>query len=344
MKTSNSTALVVTTAVLTTAVVSYCVHRISLRRQVSHWQEKRAAERKGRIRAEVKLRTALKQHQPNNNDTTNGTFLLKQIGAVISPYTKRMGTPRQGALAPSSRGYIEFTSSIQPAALEGMERYSHVWIVFQFHANTDLAGESLKSKIKPPRAPIKVGMLSTRSPHRPNPIGLSLVKFEKLQGRRMYISGLDLVNGTPVYDVKPCVPWDIPGFGGNVGMLIVPEWVSQQDALPQVEFTAQATASLQKLMAKTHGIFQVYEKSQIELVENAIKEILVQDPRSGHTRGTATSTDKPYNIMFGSAQVQFIVESTGLVRVVGIHQVAFPDTAYVDGIPLASEARKEGLC
>jgi len=348
---SPSTALAVASAVLTTAVVSYCVHRISLNRHVSEWQEKRAAERKGRIRAEVKLRTALKQQQRSSTNTTkDNTFTLKQIGTVRSPFTKRMGTPRQGALAPSSRGYIEFSHDIQPAALEGMEQYSHVWVVFQFHANTDLVGESRKSKIKPPRAPVKVGMLSTRSPHRPNPIGLSLVKFERLQGRRLYISALDLVNGTPIYDVKPCVPWDIPGFGlsnCDSNVLIVPEWVSQQDALPQVEFTTHASAALKELMSTGNVVSQAYEKTEFELVKSAIQEILAQDPRSGHKRGTAT-TDMPYNILFGSAQVEFVVESSGNVQVVGTRPAEFPEEAYVDGIPLASEAAnvvaRDGNC
>lgn len=248
-----------------------------------------------------------------------------------------MGTPRQGALAPSSRGYIEFSPEIQPAALEGLERYSHVWIVFEFHANTDLL-ESRKSKIKPPRAPIKVGMLATRSPHRVNPIGLSLVKFERLKGRRLYISALDLVNGTPVYDLKPCVPWDVPGYGLDTeeNVLVVPEWVCQQDALSQVNFTTQASTALQEIMKR--GISAVYEKSEYGLVKRAIEEILAQDPRSGHTRGTASTQDKPYNIMFGSVRVEFVVKSTGLVQVVGIQQVEFPEEAYVDGIPLVLES------
>ena len=137
--------LTVTASVLTTAFVSYCLHKITLTHHASQWEQKRAAERTGRIRTEIKLRTALKQQpQPNKSNT----FTLKQIGTVISPYTKRMGTPRQGALCPSSRAYVEFSHDIQPAALEGLEQYSHVWIIFEFHANTDLAGESRKSKAR----------------------------------------------------------------------------------------------------------------------------------------------------------------------------------------------------
>jgi tRNA-Thr(GGU) m(6)t(6)A37 methyltransferase TsaA len=345
---SSSTTIAVTAAtILTTAIVSYCIHRITqLNRQVSHCQKERAAERTGRIRAEVKLRTALKQQQSTNN---GNTFTLRQIGTVVSPFTKRMGTPRQGALAVSSRGYIEFSDDIQPAALEGLEHYSHVWILFEFHANTDVSSITRKSKIKPPRAPHKVGMLSTRSPHRPNPIGLSLVKMESVQKRRLYISALDLVNGTPVYDVKPCVPWDVPGVDCSMNtttcsdnaatLLVVPEWVSQHDAMAHVEFTSEATNALQDIVKSKHGISPAYQQDEVDLVQSAIQEVLAQDPRSGHTRGTITTcSSKPYNFMFGCAQVEFVVTGNGVVQVVGIQQVEFPDEAYVDGIPLASEA------
>lgn len=236
------------------------------------------------------------------------------------------------ALVPSSRGYIDFY--IAPQALDGLQEYSHVWIIFQFHANTDIQADSKKTKIKPPRAPIKMGHLATRSPHRPNAIGLSLVKVQGVQGKRLYISALDLVNGTPVYDIKPCVPWDVAGFY-NGDTLQVPKWVSQQDAFPRVEFEQTASDALQELMDNVSPVYD-NNKSDFELVQKAIQEILAQDPRSGLKRGS-TDTKKPYNLMFGSVQVEFVVEASGTVRVVRVQPIDFPDTAYVDGIPLASE-------
>lgn len=115
-----------------------------------------------------------------------------------------------------------------------------------------------------------MGHLATRSPHRPNPIGLSLVKVEGVKGKRLYISALDLVNGTPVYDIKPCVPWDIPGYY-NGSTLKVPGWVSQDDALPRVEFKQAASEALQALMA---NVSPVYSKSDFDSVQKAIQEIL----------------------------------------------------------------------
>jgi len=181
--------------------------------RIAKLEETKQAERTGRIRAELKLRTALKNQQSyslspipeelNGGNSTNGTqnehknlLQLECIGTIVSPYTKRMGTPRQGALVPSGRGYIQLRIPVE--CVDGLDLYSHAWILFTFHANTDTPNKTNKSstkkqqkngnstmmnltktKIRPPRAPsnLKVGMLATRSPHRPNNIGLSLVQI-----------------------------------------------------------------------------------------------------------------------------------------------------------------------
>ena len=225
------------------AVITVCLTAASSllfyvysQRKIKQIEEKltkeRMAERTGRIRAEMKLRSLLKDSQTNNNNDimnhenfnlggskqqqkkkkkTNvnsesmavSTMSLKCIGTVVTPFTKRMGTPRQGALAPHSRAYIQINVNTAPMeTLSGMELYSHAWIIFQFHANTDIAAFSSKTKVRPPRAGgLKVGQLATRSPHRPNPLGLSLVKITGIdtKNKRLQIAALDLVNGTPVY-------------------------------------------------------------------------------------------------------------------------------------------------
>ena len=175
-------------ASVSTAAAAYFYHQRQTRRLEAKLTEQRMAERRGRIRAEVQLRTLTKEvagggitgssdissSSAINNSSSSPAGpdnLLKCIGKVVSPYTKRAGTPRQGQLAPSARGYIQL--SIPTQMVEGMELYSHCWVHFAFHANTDM-GSSKKTKIRPPRAPsgCKVGMLATRSPHRPNNLGL----------------------------------------------------------------------------------------------------------------------------------------------------------------------------
>ena len=303
-------------------------------------------------------------------------MMLQCIGTVVSPYTKRMGTPRQGSLVPSSRAFVDL--NIPMEALDGMESYSHVWIIFAFHANTNTFHK--KTKVRPPRAVgnQKVGQLATRSPHRPNPLGLSLVKMENLdkKRKRLHISGIDLVHGTPVYDVKPCVPWDIPGHflqnnsSSNDGgvehipeaFFRVPDWVDQKDAIATVVFTDQAETSLARLVVEEERLAPLYTKKNdgVQGARETLREILAQDPRSSHKglktnqRGSnsnsnnggaivgASGENKTYNLVFGKTQVEFQVLPSG-VQVESINSVDFDDDAYVEGIPLISEQNKNEM-
>lgn len=229
---SSAAIAICLTAIVGTSSLFYVYsQRQIMKKMEEKLTKERMAERKGRIRAEMKLRNLVKDSQTtttttsttnNNVDDLGGskqqqkkskvvnsenlalsTMSLKCIGTVVTPFTKRMGTPRQGALAPHSRAYIQININAAPMeTLSGMELYSHAWIIFQFHANTDIAAFSSKTKVRPPRAGgLKVGQLATRSPHRPNPLGLSLVKITGIdtKHKRLEIAALDLVNGTPVY-------------------------------------------------------------------------------------------------------------------------------------------------
>lgn len=201
---NNRNAFVTTAAVLVSSIVTAAICCKILegnhRKNTSRWEKKRQEERIGRIRAEQKLREALsKLKKAKLEDGDDHVLPLSTLGIVKSPYPKRMGTPRQGALVPSSRGCIELVKSVPPEVLDGIDGYSHLWVIFQFHENTSLA-TSKKTKIRPPRGGgIKVGQLATRSPHRPNPLGLSLVTIDRWEPatRRLYIKALDLVDGTP---------------------------------------------------------------------------------------------------------------------------------------------------
>ena len=199
---------------------------------------------------------------------------------------------------------------------------------------------STKTKIRPPRGGgIRVGQLATRSPHRPNALGLSLVKVEGLdaKNKRLNISALDLVNGTPVYDIKPCVPWDIPGRWDGVP-LQVPHWVDQDDTLHQVLFTATAQEELQEMITKNQ-LAPLYTKYNdgFHGAKNTLEQLLAQDPRSSIKRGRQTQIMEPtYKIVFVKTQVEFRVKDNGLVEVVKIQSVTFDESLFVDGIPLTS--------
>ena len=130
---------------------------------------------------------------------------VETIGIVHSCFKEKFGTPRQGNLVAHSYGYIEFAERWDPyKCLLGLEEFSHVWVIFWFHENKNL---SYRPTVNPPRLPTeqRIGALASRSPLRPNPIGLSLVKIEKVEAPRLYLSGLDLIDGTPVLDIKPYI-------------------------------------------------------------------------------------------------------------------------------------------
>ena len=326
-----------TVAALTFATCStlwYLHHRQVVRNLERKWVRERQAERTGRIRAEVKLRQASKQIVDDSDLT------LKRIGTVVSPYTKRMGTPRQGALVPASRAFVAVNVPME--SLEGIDQYSHAWIIFEFHANTDLVA-SKKTKIRPPRGGgIKVGQLATRSPHRPNAIGLSLVKVERLDlpNRRFYVSAIDLVNGTPVYDIKPYVPWDMPGKFDGLPFK-APTWVEDDDSLSHVVFTATAERDLKDVMSRQlMAPLYTSKNNGFEGAIETLKQVLAQDPRASRKRGTSTHrSEASYKIAFCQTQVEFRV-ADGNVEVIKLDGANYNDGDYVDGIPLAKSVEK----
>ncbi len=136
---------------------------------------------------------------------TPQTLTFEPIAYAETCYRERFGTPRQPGLAPDAWGVIRLRPDLNLTdALEGLEGFSHLWVVFLFHRNTNKA---FKAKVHPPRLEGgKIGAFATRSPHRPNPIGLSAVKIEEIADNAIHVSGIDLVDGTPVLDLKPYVP------------------------------------------------------------------------------------------------------------------------------------------
>jgi tRNA-Thr(GGU) m(6)t(6)A37 methyltransferase TsaA len=138
-------------------------------------------------------------------------FSFPAIGIVHSCFKEKFGIPRQPGLAPLARAEIELLPPYdERAAFEGLEGCTHLWVQFVFHANKR---EEWKAKVKPPRlgGNKTLGVFATRSPTRPAPIGLSVVRFRGIVERDgkllVQISGVDLLEGTPVLDIKPYVPY-----------------------------------------------------------------------------------------------------------------------------------------
>ena len=262
------------------------------------------------------------------HSSKNASFIMKDIGIVHSPFPQRAGCPRQGTLAPHVRSHLILHPSYSQQIVDGLEKYSHVWIIFAFHLNPrgKAKGQGSKSsftaqKIKPPRSPTKIGVLASRAPHRPNPVGLSLCLLEdvmtiSIQGRKhitLVLRGLDLVDGTPVYDVKPYVPWDridqLGDDGGTRSGLLermkhvkVPSWVLVDDELAQVKWSGSARKALEYYM---HVLAPLY--TIVDDAINAISEIVAQDPRAVRD-GRGKTSNETFDFTFGQLRVSFSVQ------------------------------------
>lgn len=162
----------------------------------------------------------------------------------------------------AARASLTLRAGLQPALLSGLEEHSHAWILFVFHANTDLGrlwtadpDRGLRGKVRVPRLDgARRGTLATRSPHRPNPLGLTLARVIRVRGREVIFGGCDLVDGTPVLDVKPYAAFcdDPKQHDGGEAVFFSPPWVvpevqpDQGEEEPQVGRGEQTQNAQQK--------------------------------------------------------------------------------------------------
>lgn len=137
---------------------------------------------------------------------------MKIIAKIHTGFSSKFGIPRQSGLVPSLKAKIVFEPAYRnPDALRGLTDFSHIWLLWEF---SEAKRDTWSPTVRPPRlgGNRRMGVFATRSPFRPNPIGLSCVKLERVEqqsaeGPLLYISGADLLNGTPIYDIKPYLPF-----------------------------------------------------------------------------------------------------------------------------------------
>ena len=140
------------------------------------------------------------------------SMTLKVIAHIHTAFPTKFGIPRQSGLVDSLRGEIVFTPEYRnPDALRGLEAFSHIWLVWQF---SGAVRDTWSPTVRPPRlgGNTRMGVFATRSPFRPNPLGLSSVQLEKIElrpdiGPVLIVRGADLMDGTPIYDIKPYIPY-----------------------------------------------------------------------------------------------------------------------------------------
>lgn len=176
------------------------------------------------------------------------TLNLQPIGFMRTMHATKMDAPRQPAAAINAPGVIELLpGSNLEHAIEDLDEWKRIWVIFWFDRNT-----GWRPKVLPPRSTDgRKGVLATRSPHRPNPLGLSVLRLERIDGRNLHVLDVDLLDGTPVLDIKPYVPYtdafpdsgsgwlqhrDDPGPAWRVNFSEVAEaqlaWIAARSPLP----------------------------------------------------------------------------------------------------------------
>ncbi len=185
---------------------------------------------------------------------------ISQIAHIRTDFKEKFGVPRQAGVVPELKGKIVFEPEFRNAdMLKGLEEFSHLWLIWEFSKNLDEEGNSRWTPtVRPPRlgGNERKGVFATRSPFRPNPLGLSVVKIEKITeepglGPVIYVLGADMVDNTPVFDIKPYIPYADAVLGAKGGFTDSTEyktlnvvWEKKDDMLPEEE-----RLSLEKILA-----------------------------------------------------------------------------------------------
>ena len=220
------------------------------------------------------------------------------VGIVRSCFKEKFAIPRQPQLAPAARGVRELLPPFDDgAAVAGLEQVSHIWLLFLFHQALE---EKPRLKVRPPRlgGNKSMGVFATRATHRPNGIGQSVVRLEGVEPGRLLLSGIDLLDGTPVLDIKPYVPYaDSVAEASNLMASDAPEPIRVQwseSALPQ---------------AHTHALR--LGEPLVELIE----QCLAQDPRPAYQ---VPPPERVYGVKFWDVQVRWHYPQPDVIRVLEV--------------------------
>ena len=213
------------------------------------------------------------------------THSLRVVARVRSDFPAKFAIPRQSGLVEALRSTVVFEPEFRnPDALRGIEGFSHLWLIWQFSANL---GADWSPTVRPPRlgGNTRLGVFATRSPFRPNPIGLSCVGLERVElstpeGPVLHITGADLMDGTPVYDIKPYLPYADCRPEATGGFAPAP------DETLTVDFPTELLARLP------------------EHLREAAIGVLAQDPRPSYQHDAS----RVYGFRFGPAEIKFTVE------------------------------------
>ena len=219
---------------------------------------------------------------------------LEPIAHIRTDFTSKFGIPRQSGLVDALKGTVVFTEKYRDvSALRGIEGYSHLWLIWEFSQSVM---DHWSPTVKPPKlgGNTRMGVFATRSPFRPNPLGLSCVKLESVEpgtpeGPLLHVAGADLLDGTPIYDIKPYIPYADCHPEATGGFT------------DSIHYERLAVDFPEALLARIPADKQA-----------ALTEVLAQDPRPGYRHG---DDGRRYGVEFARFDVRFVVEA-GTLRVV----------------------------
>ncbi|NRA72340.1 MAG: tRNA (N6-threonylcarbamoyladenosine(37)-N6)-methyltransferase TrmO [Gammaproteobacteria bacterium] len=201
--------------------------------------------------------------------STEQSFSVTPIGFIESPFKEKFAIPRQPRLASAALGTITLVAPFNhPDTVRDLEQFSHIWIIFRFDQTADLGWKPL---VRPPRlgGNRKTGVFSTRSTFRPNSIGMSAVKLERvvISGNQatIEVSGLDLLDGTPVLDIKPYIPYS-DAIEANGGFA---------EAAPEITMTIEFSEQ---------ALIFIQQQQQYPALQQLVEQVLAQDPRPAYKR------------------------------------------------------------
>lgn len=219
---------------------------------------------------------------------------MEIIAHIHTDFSTKFGIPRQSGLVPEVKGKIIFTKDYRSReAVRGLEEFSHLWLIWEFSANQNRG----KLTVRPPKlgGNTRMGVFATRSPFRPNPIGLSCVQLEEIEfsteyGPVLHVAGADMMDGTPIYDIKPYLPY--------------------ADAHPEAKagFTEKISPRISNLEVV---IPQELEEKIPGEKRRALRKILSQDPRPSYQQ----DENRVYGFGFAGFEIKFqVVDQVVLVR------------------------------
>ena len=218
---------------------------------------------------------------------------MKAIAHIHTDFPTKFGIPRQSGIIASLQGKIVFEPEYRVAeAVRGLEDFSHIWLLWEF---SEAVRDKWSPTVRPPRlgGNVRKGVFATRSPFRPNPIGLSSVRLEHIDidpnlGPVLYVSGADLMDGTPIYDIKPYIAYTDSHPDAVSGFASTPA-----EFLLQVDFPEDLLIKVQPELRK------------------GLIEVLAHDPRPQYH----DDPERIYGMAFGGMEVKFKVEESQLTVV-----------------------------